>query len=566
MSVTDPPGGMGLSKGDVLAGARLIEPMARGERITVWRAERSEGEAATVHVLTGAVHPREKDNFLKGARKLSVLTRSGPLRGLVDIVTVIPKVPAYVARGGTAGTMEDVTILGWGVRDTVRFIRRVCRALGVLHESGVAHGCLRPANVLLDDDLNPRLSDAGALIIDDSYDGPSDMKHDYASYAAREVRLGKKPDVRSDIFSVGRLLYFGLHGEEPAEKDEDTPLLSVLEHAPAGLVRIIRRCTLRAPEGRYGSVQQVIKDLENWRDPNDVGIRHPQGKEGAQEDSGSPTDSDPPSYPERPSLRPSDSDRKSERKSERKSARDAGPSTGERQAPSLTIRSYHAPVVEEGDVLTASQVRLGAALGVVVMGASLLSAYFGGIASDVAIAGVVAGGVAFSLAFPPMLSSPLVSRMGMALMLGTTLWYIDLATELAVRGRTSLLQNGGIAQRGQVLARLRAKGIRKFERLDFRGVSFSGLNISHVSLAECQLVGAQFVGTTLQRVDLEDADVAQADFSGADLTGTAVSNTKGWRDAICSETTTMPHGWECDGGEPFPIMQRAPEPALEPTE
>jgi hypothetical protein len=172
MAATDPPGGTSLSKGDVLAGARLIEPMARGERITVWRALRSDGEPATVHALTGAVHPREKDNFLKGARKLAVLSKNRPIKGVVDIVTVVPNIPAYVASGGTAGTMDDVTILGWGVRETVRFVRRLCRALGSLHENGIAHGCLRPANVLLDDDLNPRLSDAGLLIIDDSYGSP----------------------------------------------------------------------------------------------------------------------------------------------------------------------------------------------------------------------------------------------------------------------------------------------------------------------------------------------------------------------------------------------------------
>ena len=176
MADTDRPGGTDLKKGDVLAGARLIEPMARGERITLWRAQRSDGTAVTVHVLSGAKRAREKENFLKGARKIAVISRNKPLAGVVNIDTVIPNTPAYVAAGGTAGTMEDVSILGWGVRETVRFVRRLCRAVSLLHDNGVAHGCLRPANVLLDDDLNPRLSDPGMLIIDDSYDGPSDMK------------------------------------------------------------------------------------------------------------------------------------------------------------------------------------------------------------------------------------------------------------------------------------------------------------------------------------------------------------------------------------------------------
>jgi hypothetical protein len=355
------------------------------------------------------------------------------------------------------------------------------------------------------------------------------------------VRLGKKPDVRSDVFSVGRLLYFALHGEEPQEKDDDTPLLGALEHAPPGLVRIIRRCTLRAPEGRYGRVQEVLRDLENWRDAENVGLKHPQGKEGEQDkdDSSSPGDSDPPSYPDRPSLRPSDSERP------------GGPSTGERQAPPLPIRSYHAPPLEEDDVLTPLQVRAGAAFGAVVLSAAMLLAYYSGLASNLAVAGTIVGGVALSLVFPPM-GAPALSRLVAALCFGIGIWYADPATLLAERGRTARINNAAPENRGVEIAKLKAKGIRSFDGIDFRGANFSDLNLSFMSFSKCDFGGAKFVGAVMQAVKLDGADVTGADFSGADLRGTAVSMAKGWREAICSDTTAMPQDWACDEGVPTP--------------
>lgn len=555
MADTDRPGGAtsdpsskgGLSKGDTIAGARLVEPMARGERIVCWRAVRSDGEPATVHALTGAVHPREKDNFLKGARKLAVLTRNQPLEGIVDPVTVVPNIPAYIARGGTAGTMEDVTILGWGVRETVAFIKRLCRALGTLHEHAIAHGCLRPANVLLDDDLRPRLSDVGMLVIDDSYDGPSDMKHDYAAYAAREVRLGKKADARSDVFSVGRLLYFALHGEEPDEPDDDTPLLAALEHAPPGLVRIIRRCTLRSPEGRYASVGELLRDLERWREADEVGIRHPNGKEGAQADeSSSPGDSDPPSYPNEPSRssRPPDSVRP--------------PSPEERKPPEVPIRSYHAPPRADDDPLTPLQSRVGGAIGALIICGALLQAYYTGVASNAAVIGSIVGAVALSLSFPPI-AAPVASRLLNAVVLALVAWFIDPASVLAARGRDARLATGTPQARGVEVARLKARGVRDLSGVALRGVDFKRLDLSFVAFDNCQLNDASFVDAKLRGAAFVFTDVTGADFSGADLSGVDMSPAKGWAAAKCSPATRMPEGWVCDEGAPYPASAIFPQ-------
>ncbi len=545
MAATDPPAGTSLSQGDVIAGARLVEPVARGERVVCWRAEGAEGQPLTVHVLAGAEHPRERDNFVKGARKLAVLTRDTPVKGVVEIITVVPEVPAYLARGGTAGTMDDLSILGWGVRETLRFMRRLCRALTSLHQSGIHHGCLRPANVLLDDDLNPRLSDVGMIVLDDSFDGPSDMKHDYSAYAAREVRLGKKPDARSDVYSVGRLLYFALHGETPEETDEDTPLLAALENAPPGLVRIIRRATLRAPEGRYGSIAELSADLEHWREVDRVGLQHPRGREGGLgEEPHGAGDSDPPSYPDRPSRSASSSSSGRAPDSERT------PPPAERKPPPVPIRSYHAPPPPEDDVVTPVQARVGGAIGALILCGALMTAYAQGMATNVVVVASVVGAVVLSLLFPPI-AAPLPSRFLNALIFGLVAWYLDPATLLAERGREQRLSTGTPAARGIEVKKLKARGVRDLSGSQLAGVDFKRLDLSFLSFDRCVLSGASFVDAKLHAVTFAEAELSGADFSGADLSGVNMAPAKGWRDALCSETTVMPAGWVCDEGKPL---------------
>jgi hypothetical protein len=563
MAQSEPPAapqaakGDQLEKGAMVAGARLVEPVTRGERITCWRALRPDGAPATIHALVKTASEREKENFLKGARKLAVVGRNRPLPGVVDIAAVVPNVPAYLARGGIAGTMVDVTILGWGVKETITFARRLGRALGALHTHGVIHGCLYPGNVLLDDDLNPRLSDAGMLILDDSYDGPSDMQHDYARYAAREVRLGRKPDVKSDVFSFGRLLYFVLHGQQPDEADEDKPLLASLEHAPAGLVRIIRKATLRDPGGRYASMDEILTDLESWREAERVGVAHPRGLEGGAVPADGTSDEPPPSGrgSERggrtsvpPSWRPSDSDRPGS--AEPKPRREPrAPEAPQAEQP-VAVRTYTAPPPADDDVISPLQARIGGSLALVLFLGSLVMAYFGGVASNLAVAGTIVGAVGMSLFFPPV-GAPVFSRFITALLLGLTVWYVDPASAFAERGRHARLRDGSPEERGLRLARMKARGFRDFQRLDLVGVDFSGLDLSGLSFADSQLRTAIFKNATLTGAVLDGADLRAADFSGADLAGVDVTRSLGWIDSRCSDATLMPEGWLCHDGHPM---------------
>jgi hypothetical protein len=544
-----------------IAGARLVELLAGGERIRLWRAQRSDGSPATLHALYEEASARERDTFLQGARKLAAVTRNRPLPGLVDIAAVVPSEHVYIARGGVQGTMDDISVLGWGVRETVEFSKRLASAVRECHAQGIVHGCLRPANVLLDDDLHPRLSDVGMLVLDDSYEGPSDMKHDYAAYAAREVRQGQRPDVKSDVYSLGKMIYFALHGEEPPIVLEPVPLLAELEHGPPGVVRIIRKCTLRDPAGRYGTIGELIEDLERHEEKERVGIKHPEGREGLDRpsyDGGPPRDGERPS---RPAPAPSSAGTRTPPKapdSQRPQAVPRAP-VSEKQPQPSAVRAVRAAEPAAEDLLPPMAARLVGVVGLVLVCGGLALAWSSGKAATSSTAIVIAGSVMFSLLLP-VVGNAAVSRFGAALLFGLAAWLVDPVTLVAAHARDARFKKGSPQERGMRVQQAKDGGQRDFRRIDLSGVDLSGMDLSSLQLDGAKLRDAVLRGATLSLATLSETDLTGADLSGADLAGVDVAASVGWVDARCDGATKMPDGWKCEDNKPVVTAFSEPPP------
>ena len=95
----------------------------------------------------------------------------------------------------------------------------------------------------------------------------------YGPYAAPEELLGQgTQSPTADIYSLGRVLCFLLSGHDPEEGAADVPQLKELATQPAGLSRIVRKCTMRAAEARYQWVSELRDDVENYEDYENVGL------------------------------------------------------------------------------------------------------------------------------------------------------------------------------------------------------------------------------------------------------------------------------------------------------
>ena len=150
--------------------------------------------------------------------------------------------------------------------------RQLCVGLAAAHDKGVLHRDLKPSNVMIDGRGRARITDFGLAVAAEEVAREGEVSGTPA-YMAPEQLAGKGASVRSDIYSLGLVLYELYTGRKPFEaatlaelkrkKEEETP------RAPSELTReinpvierVIQRCLERDPRSRPASALQVVSAL-----------------------------------------------------------------------------------------------------------------------------------------------------------------------------------------------------------------------------------------------------------------------------------------------------------------
>lgn len=150
--------------------------------------------------------------------------------------------------------------------------RQICAGLAAAHERGVIHRDLKPANVMLDGAGKIRLTDFGLAGIAASIKG-ADVRAGTPAYMAPEQLAGRDVSTKSDIYSLGLILYEILTGKRAFEAATLAELMKQRESGaitnPSTLVRdldplierVILRCLENDPEKRPASALQVAAAL-----------------------------------------------------------------------------------------------------------------------------------------------------------------------------------------------------------------------------------------------------------------------------------------------------------------
>jgi len=150
--------------------------------------------------------------------------------------------------------------------------RQICAGLAAAHERGVVHRDLKPANVMLDGAGKIRITDFGLAGIAASIQG-ADIRAGTPAYMAPEQLAGKEVTTKSDIYSLGLILYEILTGKRAFEASTLPELIKLREQGtitnPSTLVRdldplierVILRCLELDPAKRPVSALQVAAAL-----------------------------------------------------------------------------------------------------------------------------------------------------------------------------------------------------------------------------------------------------------------------------------------------------------------
>lgn len=161
------------------------------------------------------------------------------------------------------------------VTESLELTKQVAQALGVAHESGLIHHDLRPENIMLREDGSPVLIDMGVPLVT-GYAAPALTSPDdvMLDYAAPEETEGKPLTRRSNIYSLGIILYELLAGHRPNLPNlpfdifphTNMPKEEPLEEARPGLAgetyRLVRNCLWRQEWSRFETTDEMITAIE----------------------------------------------------------------------------------------------------------------------------------------------------------------------------------------------------------------------------------------------------------------------------------------------------------------
>ena len=158
----------------------------------------------------------------------------------------------------------------WDPKDAARFMVKLCRGVQAAHAAGVVHCDLKPANVMLTKDGEPKLAD---FDLARSESNPSDMARGNIAFMSPEQYEGKENSLAppADIYALGGILWTLLTGKAPhGETASQVEAFHAARALPASTVggktldRIVHRAMRREIAERYPSAAQMADDLESW--------------------------------------------------------------------------------------------------------------------------------------------------------------------------------------------------------------------------------------------------------------------------------------------------------------
>jgi serine/threonine-protein kinase len=204
-------------------------------------------------------------DFLKDGDTMYIIMEYVQGIDLYDLLQLTPKLPVDVA-----------AVIGL----------QVARALDYAHFRGIIHRDIKPANIILSHQGEVKLMDFG-IARDHSLADLTETGTGVGtpSYMSPEQILGDKLDFRSDIFSLGIVLYQCIAGQKPFVEDEARTVMQKIRldryqsprklvgSVPRSMERILARSMEKTPSRRYPSTQALIDDLMEFL-AGRVGMNH----------------------------------------------------------------------------------------------------------------------------------------------------------------------------------------------------------------------------------------------------------------------------------------------------
>jgi predicted Ser/Thr protein kinase len=227
------------------------------------------------------VRPGSVERFIQEARLAARLSKHPHIVSVheADVADGRHYIAMELVQGKTLGEWRRKNAPS--LRQQVKVLRTVALAVHYAHEHGVLHRDLKPGNVLVDDQQRPFVTDFGLALAENHEDR---MKCGSPSYVSPEQAQGLPGiDRRSDVYSLGVMLYEILEGRPPFRESTRAATLKRVIHDPVpplsslGRLRpfstvdediggICLKALAKKPEERTGTAEEFAGALGRWLD------------------------------------------------------------------------------------------------------------------------------------------------------------------------------------------------------------------------------------------------------------------------------------------------------------
>jgi serine/threonine protein kinase len=288
--------------GRTISHYQVVEKLGAGGMGEVFRAKDTRLErSVAIKVLTSAkvADPERKRRFVQEAKAASALNHPNIIT-IYDIST--DNGQDFIAMEYVAGKTLDELIPRKGLRlnEALKYAIQMADALAKAHGAGIVHRDLKPANVMVTEEglvkvldfglaklVEPAESDQGPEATITKRAGPPSTEAGTilgtVAYMSPEQAEGKKVDARSDIFSLGSVLYEMLTGQRAFQGDskmsilaailnkEPKPASEIKPGIPSDLEKLLQHCLRKDRERRYQYMADVKITLQELKEESNLG-------------------------------------------------------------------------------------------------------------------------------------------------------------------------------------------------------------------------------------------------------------------------------------------------------
>jgi len=259
----------------------ILAELGRGAMGAVYRArdpkiDRVVAIKTIIPVLANPEQERDfRNRFFREAQAAGKLSHPG-------IVTIFDagedeptRTPFIVMEYISGRTLED-WLSAPGQRPALEtglnWVKQVAEALDYAHRRGIVHRDVKPANIIITPDGRAKITDFGVAKVTESEFTAAGQILGTPAYMSPEQLSGHAVDGRSDIFSLGAILYWVLTAEKPFTGDTAAVLLQVVSQDPAPVSarnsaltpdfdRVVQRALAKDPAVRYQRGEDLAADL-----------------------------------------------------------------------------------------------------------------------------------------------------------------------------------------------------------------------------------------------------------------------------------------------------------------